>query len=350
MTQGPADICVIIPACNAERTIRRAVRSALAEPEAAEVLVIDDGSTDGTAALAQSCDDGSGRLRVRSLPRSGGPAAARNLAIDESRSPWIALLDADDYFLLGRLGRMRRRASDCDLIADDLLCVLEGDSEGPFRPMIGGVASGSALTFAAFVRANISRHGRPRAELGFLKPLMRRAFLDAHALRYDPTLRLGEDFILYATALALGARFRLIDGCGYVSVQRSDSLSSRHSCADLKNLVEADRALGALKLSPRDAAALRAHRHHVEGKAQLRAVLDEKRAHGAIRGGLMMLASPSTVPYVVTRALIDFVKYGRVPFANRPKPAAPSTAMIDCSTPPYRIERPTWAERKLAES
>ena len=55
-------VCVIIAAKNAEETIGRAVRSALSEPETAEVIVIDDGSDDRTMAEAASADDGTGRL------------------------------------------------------------------------------------------------------------------------------------------------------------------------------------------------------------------------------------------------------------------------------------------------
>ncbi|MFG3656131.1 glycosyl transferase family A, partial [Klebsiella pneumoniae] len=49
------------------------------------------------------------------------------------------------------------------------------------------------LNIKGFIDGNISRRGASRGEIGFLKPVMRRAFLDAHGLRYDEKLRLGED-------------------------------------------------------------------------------------------------------------------------------------------------------------
>jgi succinoglycan biosynthesis protein ExoU len=64
MTGDSQSICVIIAAKNASDTIATAIKSALAEPEVAEVVVIDDGSTDATATIAQSCDDETGRLKV----------------------------------------------------------------------------------------------------------------------------------------------------------------------------------------------------------------------------------------------------------------------------------------------
>ena len=71
-------ICVCIAAYNAESTIARAISSALGEPNVSEVIVVDDASTDLTAARARQCDDGTGRLSVIVREMNGGPAAARN--------------------------------------------------------------------------------------------------------------------------------------------------------------------------------------------------------------------------------------------------------------------------------
>lgn len=95
---APTNVCIIIAAKNAADTITRAIASALAEPEAAEVIVIDDGSTDDTARTARAADDGSGRLNVIRFEENRGPAAARNHAIAISQSPLLGVLDADDFF------------------------------------------------------------------------------------------------------------------------------------------------------------------------------------------------------------------------------------------------------------
>jgi succinoglycan biosynthesis protein ExoU len=317
VTETRPSVCVIIPALNAAATVGRAVSSALAQPEAAEVVVVDDGSTDRTPEAALACDDGTGRLRILSRPRRAGPASARNLAIAATAAPWIALLDADDYMLPGRLAGLLAQAADADLVADDLLRLKAGDPASTMRALVGGLDQPRALDFTTFVRGNISRPDRPRSELGFLKPLIRRSFLDAHGLRYDERLRLGEDFILYARALTLGARFKLVPPCGYVSVERPDSLSARHEGADLAHLADACGEMLKLPLSRREAAAARAHRAQVAAKAQLRAVLDAKRAHGLPGLARQLLRSPATAPYVVTRALLDYVKYGRLPTLPR---------------------------------
>jgi hypothetical protein len=100
-------ISVVMPAHNARATLERAIRSALAqvrELEAIgwdlEVLVVDDGSTDGTAELAESL--AGPQVRVLHGPNRG-PAAARNRGFAEARGSLVALLDSDDEFLEGHL-------------------------------------------------------------------------------------------------------------------------------------------------------------------------------------------------------------------------------------------------------
>src|SRR6185437_13753336 len=222
----PGVVCVIIAARNAHATIARAVGSALAEAAVGEVVVVDDGSTDDTAQVARSADDGSGRLQVLHLPHNLGPAAARNRGVRASSAPFLTVLDADDYWLPGRMTALLAEMKDHDFVADDLLRVAEGhEDEAPTTLIDGAMSLPADLTLAQFAAGNVSRKGRDRQELGFLKPLMRRAFLQEHHLAYDESLRLGEDFVIYAQALARGARFRLIPPCGYVAVERPASIS-----------------------------------------------------------------------------------------------------------------------------
>src|SRR6185437_3381341 len=165
----PGVVCVIIAARNAHATIARAVGSALAEAAVGEVVVVDDGSANDTAAVARSVDDGSGRLQVLHLPHNLGPAAARNRGIRASSAPFLTVLDADDYWLPGRLQALLAEVKDHDFVADDLLRVVEGREDEPPATLIGGAeALPLDLTLGQFVLGNISRKGRDRQELGFL--------------------------------------------------------------------------------------------------------------------------------------------------------------------------------------
>ncbi len=258
-------VTVVIAAWRASATIGRAVASALAQPEAAEVIVVDDASTDADATLAaaRAADDGSGRMKIFALAQNAGPAAARNAAIAASRAPWICVLDSDDFMQPGRLGKLLQLVGGgYDLIADDLLQAPEGE------PLAAGKllwfrdnTAAFDVSFNAFVESNVTQASRPRREMGFLKPLMRRAFLERHGLTYDDSMRLGEDYDLYARALSLGARMRLVPWAGYVSVMRSNSLSLNHGRKELAALEACDdRLLASGRLAEADAAIVERHR------------------------------------------------------------------------------------------
>ena len=300
-----ATVCVVIAARNAAATIGRAVRSALREKRVSEVVVIDDASTDSTAEAAFAADDGSGRLRASRLSDNRGPAFARNHAIAHSAAPMIAILDADDFFLEGRFDRLLGK-DDWDFVADNIVFVDEADAGRTDLRVPDFEAAPRFLGLPDFVQGNISRRGAPRGETGFLKPVMRRTFLDRHGLRYDERLRLGEDYDLYARSLAKGARFKIVHGCGYGAVVRADSLSGRHRTPDLKHLYEADRAILALpEVSGEAQKALRRHERHIRARYELRRFLDVKAGAGLAGAGLHALARPAALPAIVAGVAAD---------------------------------------------
>lgn len=112
---------IVIAAYNAEATLERAVTSALAQPEAAEICIVDDASTDGTAPLARALAARDARVSVHVLTLNGGPSVARNLAIASTSSPWLTILDADDYMADGRLAALHTLSGDADFVADRLV-------------------------------------------------------------------------------------------------------------------------------------------------------------------------------------------------------------------------------------
>jgi glycosyltransferase involved in cell wall biosynthesis len=90
---------VIVPAYNSERYLGEALDSAFAQRyDPLEVIVADDGSTDGTARVARSYPE----VRLLSLAH-GGVSAARNAAIAASRGGLLAFLDSDDLWVPGKL-------------------------------------------------------------------------------------------------------------------------------------------------------------------------------------------------------------------------------------------------------
>ncbi len=316
MTQDEK-VCVIIAAKNAEETIGRAVRSALAEPDVAEVVVVDDGSDDRTMAAAAAADDASRRLDIIRFRTNRGPSAARNHAIAISRSPLISILDADDFFFPGRFRRMLA-CRDWDFIADNIAFMEKAD---PSRRPAEFAPRPRRLDLKAFILGNISRRGAPRGELGFLKPVMRRSFLDAHGLRYREDMRLGEDYELYVRALLAGARYTVIESCGYGAVVRADSLSGQHRTRDLEALHEAERAILAAGNVPSEAAgAMRRHCRQIGKRHALRHFLDRKREGGAGAAIAYAIENPGAMPAVAGGILRDKLDAAR----RRVRPQAPS--------------------------
>src|ERR1700732_1248735 len=94
-------VSVVIPVFNGAATVARAIDSALAQHFAGEfeVIVVNDGSTDSTAAVLDTY-----RTQITVVDQNNsGLAAARNAAIGVAKGEYIALLDADDLWLPGKL-------------------------------------------------------------------------------------------------------------------------------------------------------------------------------------------------------------------------------------------------------
>lgn len=98
-------VSVLIPVYNAEKYLREAVESALREPETRELLLLDDGSTDGSLDLCRALQADDPRISILQHPHAAnrGEAASRNLLMKHATSEYVAFLDADDYFMPGRL-------------------------------------------------------------------------------------------------------------------------------------------------------------------------------------------------------------------------------------------------------
>lgn len=297
-------VAVIVAAYNVQETIGSAVRSALAEPEVAEVLVVDDASTDRTAEAALGAAEGDPRLRVLQQARNAGPAAARNRAIGECRAPFIAVLDGDDVFLQGRFQSLLEHG-DWDFCADNIVFFSRNDELTRYcSPALSASPRRVPLTFEQFVLANLPTRGRSRGELGFLKPIFRRAFVEGFGLRYNEDCRLGEDFLFYVEAIARGARFEIGSGIGYAALLRDDSLSSRHSAGDLRNFYLAQlKLLDELSISEDQANALRLHAGTTRRRWLHREVLWEKHNRGWIRGLLKALRHPEAAAAVIADRL-----------------------------------------------
>jgi glycosyltransferase involved in cell wall biosynthesis len=114
---GP-QVSVLIPCWNAADAIARAVASVLDTPGLrVECVVVDDGSTDGSAELVAQLAERDPRIVPVRSPVNVGPSAARNLGLPLCRGEWLTFVDSDDRVLPGGLAAMHRAATTRDALA-----------------------------------------------------------------------------------------------------------------------------------------------------------------------------------------------------------------------------------------
>jgi glycosyltransferase involved in cell wall biosynthesis len=104
-TQTPA-VSIVIPAFNSESYLRQAIDSVLGQTwQDWELLIVDDGSTNGTPEISKEFAAADPRCRFFSRAHSGLASATRNAGIKSARGKFVAFLDADDAWLPEKLER-----------------------------------------------------------------------------------------------------------------------------------------------------------------------------------------------------------------------------------------------------
>lgn len=295
---------VIIPCYNAEDSIEKAVLSALRQSIPVQVIVVDDCSTDGSFGLLQELAKSEPRLTVMRQEKNAGPSAARNAALRLVRTPWVAGLDSDDYLLPSRIERLVAHAEshDVDFVADDVIRIQPGQKPADgFRVWKDDSIGTVDMTFANFVRQNIFKYCGMRREISYLKPLMRVEFLRTHEIFFREDMRLSEDYEFYIRSLAEGARWQLIDPCGYIAINREGSLSKVYPTEALERVLDCDRGfLKHPRLTAQDRAALREHIYLVRTDYAWRLLIDGARTR---KVSLVVRAIAQPLPVTATTLL-----------------------------------------------
>lgn len=206
------DITVAIVAHNAADTIARAVRSAVAN-SSAPVLLIDDFSTDGTAALAQKA--GSDRLRVVRPTTHKGVGNARKTALDHLETRFGIWLDADDEFLPGRTARHLQKLTEtpCDIVFDGGLLI-----DGTTDTVLHGLSIPDFILSDGKTGRQLERNWLPVTQCSFDCAFARN-------IGYDPSFKAAEDYDFMLRALLARARHGFIAEPGYKYYHYPTSLS-----------------------------------------------------------------------------------------------------------------------------
>ncbi len=102
-------VTVVIPVYNAEKFLAKAIESCLIQPETAEVMLADDGSSDSSIQIAEEFVKKDERVKLVFHPNRAnkGTGAARNLGIINATSEYVSFLDNDDFYLPGRFTKAK---------------------------------------------------------------------------------------------------------------------------------------------------------------------------------------------------------------------------------------------------
>lgn len=204
-TCSPISLSVVVPVYNAEQTLNACLQSILQTERAdMEVLLIDDGSTDGSAAICDEFAEKDSRVRCFHKP-NGGVSSARNLGIENAQGTWIAFVDADDEATPALLEYRPTKSA-------DLVCFnwqyTTGETEREY--LQDAQYEGDAK------QKFLSEH---LVDFIFRTPwakLLRRDIIMRHALRFDERFKIGEDNIFILDYLAHCGAIETREAQGYI--------------------------------------------------------------------------------------------------------------------------------------
>ena len=194
-------VSVITPVYNTEKYLDECIGSILLQSMTDfELLLIDDGSTDGSGAICDRYAEKDKRIRVFHIP-NGGVSAARNLGLDNARGEFVVFVDSDDRITPDHL----RQLADSD-IGEDGVAFTNLFEE---RPASGRYPHGHTRIYAI---PDCRITGGREACMPVLAQLLRRhclgwtcnkmfsrATIERHGLRFDRSIRYAEDEIFTAS-------------------------------------------------------------------------------------------------------------------------------------------------------
>ncbi len=222
---------VIIPVYNAEKTLRRCVDSLLGQdPEGVELILVNDGSKDGSLELCRDYERRFACVRVVDKP-NGGVSSARNAGLDAARGEHILFVDSDDYVSASLFEDLEQlfAEKDWDLVRLSN-CVDDGTA---LHERVSAMASFS--TRAEALPKLIDDICSKALNSPWAK-VYRRELLEAHQIRFPLGVSLAEDRAFNIAYSLYVQSYAVSDKIGYyVNTENEQSLSrKRHADLDVQ--------------------------------------------------------------------------------------------------------------------
>lgn len=221
MNRQNCKLSVIIPVYNMERSLEKCVASVLGQTmEGLELILVDDGSTDGSPAIVDRLAVENPNVRAVHQPNSK-QGAARNRGIEAAAGEYVAFVDADDCLRGDLLGAMHEaaRAEGLDMLASSIIRVDEKGAESEISPL--PQAEGAVVSGADYIR----RFGY-KVQPTVVAYLYRRAFLNENGLRFVERTY-SEDCLFVAQCVTKARRILCHRYAHYVYLYNESSTTRR---------------------------------------------------------------------------------------------------------------------------
>lgn len=175
-------ISIIVPVYNAEKYLHRCVDSILAQTLTDwECILVDDGSPDGSGAICDAYAQKDDRIKVVHK-ENGGVSSARNVALDGVRGTWLTFADSDDALYPNAFQKL------IDVAEQNHLDLIQCHFNREYEEGQVAAAATDALTASQYAASE-------KYLTCVWGALFKTAIVKAHSLRFDTTVRLGEDQI-----------------------------------------------------------------------------------------------------------------------------------------------------------
>ncbi|MGF0019756.1 glycosyltransferase family 2 protein [Sporofaciens sp. SGI.106] len=229
-------VSVIVPAYNVEDYLEKCISSILQQTHASiEVIIVDDGATDNTGAIADKCGEKDERVKVIHKTNEG-VSEARNTGLLYAKGKYVVFVDADDYLANDYIEYMMQLAN----ISDADFCL----SKNCFTRINEGQIENDRIeeyTPEDAVALLLS----PRVIVGCWNKMFKKSFLDEHQLRFSSSLFYGEGLYFITQAAMLANHVNV--GERKVYYYRRNNEMSATSKFNIEKMVNGEKALVEIK-------------------------------------------------------------------------------------------------------
>lgn len=314
----PYDVSIIIAAYEAQDFIHGSIAAALSQEDISlQVIIVDDASPTPLWPHIQSVAEGDARIHYIRLEQNGGPSKARNAALEVARGEFMAVLDADDTMTPDRLAVMlsHARTHACDVVVDNMMSQIKTDTGVRQHPFLDLDQTHLPLAVTLPLYIDPAKTNRIGRKLGYLKPLIRRSFLERHHILYEEALRNSEDYYLIADILLAGGKMELIDLAGYHYTVREGSISHRLSPEIARAVLQKEKAFQKeylADMSPLCRAHSKARLSLLEQQTAFETMAADLKAGKLAKSLRTIVTYPQHIPHIISRLVgIALRKAGR---------------------------------------